>query len=85
MQDHIDIEALDEAAAAVVLRLAGLDTPVIIESIRLLKLDREFYVQVRSTDGAEGLAFTNGRARYLHPILNQKIIPYFIVIRIKEI
>ncbi len=78
MQDQIDIEALDEAAAAVVLRLAGLDTPVIIESIRLLKRDREFYVQVRSTDGAEGLAFTNGRARYLHPILNQKIIPYFI-------
>ena len=35
MQDQIDIEALDEAAAAAVLRLVGLDTPVIIESIRL--------------------------------------------------
>ena len=78
MNDNVDIEKLDAAAAATVLQLHGLDAPVVIESIRLLKLDREYYVQVRSTDGAEGLAFTNGRARYLYPILNQLVIPYFI-------
>ena len=72
------IEALDEAAAAPVLKLDGLDSPVIIESMRLLKKDREYYVHVRSTDGAEGLAFTNGRAQYLYPMLNQQVIPYFI-------
>ena len=75
MHSDPGIEALDQAA---VLKLEGLDTPIIIESIRLLKIDRDYYVQVRSTDGAEGLAFTNGRAPYLYPILNQLIIPYFI-------
>lgn len=78
MHSDSSVEALDEAAAAAVLKLDGLDTAIIIESIRLLKIYRDYYVQVRSTDGAQGLAFTNGRAPYLHPILNQLIIPYFI-------
>ncbi|MDA0745126.1 MAG: mandelate racemase/muconate lactonizing enzyme family protein [bacterium] len=73
-----DIEALDRAATRPILRLDGLDSPVIIDSIRLLKKDREYYVHARSRDGAEGLAFTNGRAPYYYPILNQLVIPYFI-------
>lgn len=72
------IAALDEAAAKPVLVLDRLPDPVTIASIQLLKDDREYYVHVRSTDGAEGLAFTNGRAQYVHPILNQLVIPYFI-------
>ena len=73
------IDALDRAAAAPVLKLGGLDDgPVVIESIRLLQKDGEHYVHVRSASGAEGLAFTNGRAPYYYPILNQLIIPYFI-------
>ena len=72
------IAALDEAAAKPVLILDGLTEPVTIASIQLLKDDREYYVHVRSKDGAEGLAFTNGRARYAHPILDQLVIPYFI-------
>ena len=78
MSDTPDIEALDVAANEPILKLDGLESPVVIESIRLLKKDREIYVQVRSKDGAEGLAFTNGRAPYLHPILTQLVIPYFI-------
>jgi L-alanine-DL-glutamate epimerase-like enolase superfamily enzyme len=69
---------LDRAADAPVLKLDGLDAPVAIESIQLLRKDREYYVLARSTDGAEGLAFTNGRAPYLHPILNLLVTPYFI-------
>ncbi len=72
------IAALDEAAEKPVLVLDGLDEPVVIESIRLLKDEREYYVHVRSKDGAEGLAFTNGRAQYVYPILNELVIPYFI-------
>jgi len=72
------IDALEAAAAAPVLRLDGLDTPVIIDSITLLKEGREYYVHARSKDGAEGLAFTNGRAPHLYPILNNLVIPYFI-------
>ena len=71
-------EALEQAAEAPILKLDNLKTPVIIESIQLLKKDREYYVLARSKDGAEGLAFTNGRAPHLHPILNKLIIPYFI-------
>ena len=78
METHPRYEALDEAAAAPVLRLAGLDEPVLIDTITLLKKGREYYVHVRSKDGAEGLAFTNGRAPYYHPILNQLIVPYFL-------
>ena len=73
-----DIDALDAAAAAPVLERGRLDAPVIIDSIRLLRKEREYYVHVRSKDGAEGLAFTNGRAPYFFPILNQLVIPYFI-------
>jgi len=78
MSDTPDVEALDVAASEPILKLDGLDSPVVIDSIRLLKKDREYYVHVRSKDGAEGLAFTNGRAPYLHPILTQLVIPYFI-------
>jgi L-alanine-DL-glutamate epimerase-like enolase superfamily enzyme len=70
---------LDRAAARPVLRRDGLSAPVIIESIRLLKKGNEYFVHVRSRDGAEGVSVTNPpRAEYLHPILNQLIIPFFI-------
>ena len=78
MYDDVDIEALDEAADAAVLDLQGLDAPVLIESIQLLKIECAYFVRVRSADGVEGLAFTNGRAHHLYPILNELIIPYFI-------
>ena len=78
MAEQVDVKTLEAAASAPVLHLGGLDQPVIIESMRLLKKDKEYYVHVRSTDGAEGMAFTNGKAKVLYPILNQLIIPYFI-------
>ena len=65
MYDDVDIEALDEAADAAVLDLQGLDAPVLIESIQLLKIECAYFVRVRSADGVEGLAFTNGRAHHL--------------------
>ena len=73
------VEELDRAAAAPVLRTERLKSPVIIESIRLLKKDREHFVHVRSKDGAEGVSLTNpGRAEYLDKILKQLVIPFFI-------
>ncbi|MHC4402639.1 MAG: mandelate racemase/muconate lactonizing enzyme family protein [Planctomycetota bacterium] len=71
-------EALDEAAAAPVLKREVVSTPVTIESIDLVRKGREYFVHARSTDGAEGVAVTNSRAGYLHPILNQLVIPYFV-------
>jgi L-alanine-DL-glutamate epimerase-like enolase superfamily enzyme len=70
---------VDRAASRPVLRREGLSAPVIIESIRLLQKGDEYFVHVRSRDGAEGVSVTNPpRAQYLHPILNQLIIPFFI-------
>ena len=74
-----NLQDLDRAAAAPVLRLDGLKSPVIIESLRLLKKDREYFVHVRSKDGAEGVSLTNPpRAQYLDKILKQLIFPFFI-------
>jgi L-alanine-DL-glutamate epimerase-like enolase superfamily enzyme len=72
------VEALDKAAAEPVLKLDGLTSPVIIDSIRLLKKGRDYLVHVRSKDGAEGVSLDNSRAQYLGPILQQLVAPYFI-------
>ena len=72
-----DTGALDAAAAQPVLDVSALDTPLIIDSIRLLEKDGEQFVHVRSKDGAEGVSLTNGR-RYLGPILQDLVIPFFV-------
>jgi L-alanine-DL-glutamate epimerase-like enolase superfamily enzyme len=70
--------ALEQAAAKPVLQLKGMKDPVIIESIELLRKGREYFVRVRSKDGAEGISVDDGRMDILHPILNRLVIPYFI-------
>ena len=74
----VSVDQLDAVANQPVLNLPGLDTPIVIESIRLLQKGREYFVHVRSKDGAEGIAVTNSRVPLLHPILNRCVIPYFI-------
>jgi L-alanine-DL-glutamate epimerase-like enolase superfamily enzyme len=72
-------EELDRAAAAPVLRRERLKSPVIVESLRLLKKDREHFVHVRSRDGAEGISLVNPpRADYLDKILKQLVMPFFV-------
>ncbi|MDA1314779.1 MAG: mandelate racemase/muconate lactonizing enzyme family protein [Acidobacteria bacterium] len=71
------IEDLDRAAAQTILKLDGLNAPLIIESIRLLEKDGEQFVHVRSKDGAEGLSLTNNRD-YFAPILKELIVPFFL-------
>ncbi len=72
------VAELDRAAAAPVLHLENLTAPVILDSIRLLKKGREYFVHVRSKDGAEGISITNSRAAYLYPIFEQRVKPYFL-------
>src|SRR5712664_2375032 len=71
-------EQLAAAAARPVLDLKGVTSPVIIESIELLRKGKEHFVRVRSKDGAEGISVDDGRMDVLHPILSQLVIPYFI-------
>lgn len=77
-KNQITDDLLEKAAAQPVLQLAGLKTPVIIESIELLRKGKSHFVRVRSKDGAEGISVDDGRMGYLHPILNRLVIPYFI-------
>ena len=73
------VKELDRVAAAPVLKAGSLKSPVIVESIRLLKKDKDYLVHVRSKDGAEGIALANAsRPEYLDKILKQLIIPFFI-------
>jgi L-alanine-DL-glutamate epimerase-like enolase superfamily enzyme len=75
----LDFHDLDLAAAAPVLRLDGLTSPVIIESFRLLKKGDEYFVHVRSTDGAEGVSVINPpRGEYLDKIAKQLVLPFFV-------
>ncbi|MFC2076991.1 mandelate racemase/muconate lactonizing enzyme family protein [candidate division KSB1 bacterium] len=69
---------LNEAAAAPVLSTAGIDSPVIIDSIELLRGNGDYFLHVKSRDGAEGVSLPNSRASYLYPILQRLVIPYFI-------
>src|SRR4051812_47739435 len=70
---------LDRVAALPVLPRDRFTSPVIIDSIRLLKREDDYLVHVRSKDGAEGVAVTNPpRADYLAPILKQLVIPAFL-------
>jgi L-alanine-DL-glutamate epimerase-like enolase superfamily enzyme len=72
------VQQLDAAAAADVLKRQMFSSPVIIESIELLRGERDYFVRVRSGDGAEGISVTNSRAAYLYPILKRLVIPYFL-------
>jgi len=71
-------EILERAAAQPVLQLKGLNDPVIIESVELLRKGKDHFVRVRSKDGAEGVSVDDGRMEVFHPILNQLVVPYFI-------
>jgi len=75
---QVSIKELEKAAEAPVLNLEGLNSPLVIESIELLRKDRDYILHVRSKDGAEGIAIPNSRPDYLSPILKKRVIPYFI-------
>jgi L-alanine-DL-glutamate epimerase-like enolase superfamily enzyme len=71
------IAELNAEAARSVLDVSGIDHPVIIDSIRLLEKDGEYFIHVRSKDGAEGLSPTNRRT-YAFPLLEEIIFPFLL-------
>ncbi len=74
----VDESALIQAANAPVLQLSTLTQPVIIESIELLQSGKLRLVRTRSKDEAVGVSVTNERIVYLFPLLQQRVIPFFI-------
>ena len=70
---------LDEVAAAPVLRVDGLDKPVKIASMELLRNGRNFVVRVRTTDGAEGIGVPNAmHLIHTYPIFLNRVAPFFV-------
>jgi L-alanine-DL-glutamate epimerase-like enolase superfamily enzyme len=75
---RVSVKELENAAQTPVLQLEDFASPLVIESMQLLRRGREYFVHVRSKDGAEGISVANAHVEQLYPILNQRVIPYFI-------
>lgn len=69
---------LDEVLAIPVLKKELFSTPVIIESIELLRYKNNYICRVRSTDGAEGLSVSNNaQMQHFYPVFINRIAPFF--------
>jgi L-alanine-DL-glutamate epimerase-like enolase superfamily enzyme len=75
---NVSTADLEAAANSKVLNVDHIQSPVIIESMELLFNNGLYFLRSRSKDGSEGVAVASERAEYLHPLLKQLIIPYFI-------
>jgi L-alanine-DL-glutamate epimerase-like enolase superfamily enzyme len=53
-------------------------TPVAIESAELLRRRGRFFVRMRSTDGAVGVAVGSERLHFLWPIMTERVLPWFV-------
>src|SRR5262245_10673907 len=70
---------LDEILKQPVLKRELFSTPVVIETLELLRLDDSFICRVRSKDGAVGISVANNsQQRSLYPIQVNRLQPFFI-------
>jgi len=69
---------LDGALRQPVLKRHLFSSPVIIESLDLLRLGQSFLCRVRSRDGAEGMSVAHGEMRNLYPIFLRRLRPFFL-------
>jgi L-alanine-DL-glutamate epimerase-like enolase superfamily enzyme len=53
-------------------------SPVVIESVELLRRENSFLCRVRSTDGAEGISVGHSAMRQLYPIFLQTLQAFFV-------
>jgi len=73
-----DYTRLDEILKQPVLKKELFTTPVIIESLELLRYKNNFLCRVRSTDGAEGISVGHGTMNSLYPIFLNTLQAFFI-------
>jgi L-alanine-DL-glutamate epimerase-like enolase superfamily enzyme len=69
---------LDEILRQPVLKRDLFASPVIIESLELLRYKDSFLCRVRSRDGAEGLSVGHSGLKALHPIFTYNLQPFFV-------
>ena len=78
--EQVTVEELDRVASGPILDLEDLRNPVTIESMELLRNQREYLVRVRSTDGAEGVIVGNsGWLSDTFPIFQNRVASYLVV------
>ena len=77
-----DIEArqvtLREILRQPVLKRELFPSPVIIQSVELLRWENSFLCRVRSADGAEGISVAHSGMNVLYPIFLQNLRPFFL-------
>ncbi len=71
-------DKLDEIIKRPVLKKELFVTPVIIETLELLRFKNSFLCRVRSKDGAEGISVGHSDLSTLFPVFLKKLQPYFI-------
>ena len=69
---------LDAILAQPVLKKHLFSSPVVIQSVELLKYNSSYLCRVRSRDGAEGIAVAHPDINTLYPIFLRKLQPFFI-------
>lgn len=69
---------LDEILQQPVLKKQLFRTPVIIESVELLRFGNSYLCRVRSRDGAEGISVAHSEISTLFPIFLKRVQPFFI-------
>jgi L-alanine-DL-glutamate epimerase-like enolase superfamily enzyme len=69
---------LDEILRQPVLKREFFSTPVIIETLELLRYKDSFLCRVRSRDGAEGMSVGHSGLNALYPIFTYNLQPFFI-------
>ncbi len=69
---------LDEILKKPVLKKELFATPVIIDTVELLRYNNSFLCRVRSRDGAEGISVAHSGMRTLFPIFVANVQPFFL-------
>jgi len=70
---------LDEILQNPVLKTHYFSSPIIIESLELLRYKDNFICRVRSTDGAQGISASNNyQMIHFYPVFVNRLLPFFI-------
>lgn len=73
-----DYATLDGVLRQPVLRREFFSSPVIIDTLELLRTKNSFLCRVRSVDGAEGISVGHSGLSSLYPIFSRRLQPFFI-------
>lgn len=69
---------IDAALARPVLKRELFSSPIILESVELLRLGNNFLCRVRSKDGAEGISVAHSTMLRLYPLFLHNLQPFFL-------